>query len=329
MNIFKKKIILIFVFLVFGCSHLNDNNNSTRSGLFYKTIVVDNTERRYAIYIPPNSDNSSHPLIMELHGGGIYIEDMTGDSGYKSPYKLWMDIAKKENLIIVFPEGLNGTYGKPTWNDCRANSTVSSKADDVKFIKELIRTVSSNYEIDKNRIYVSGTSNGGLMALRLAIELSGEITAVASIASSMPDKSKCGKPVKPISILFMNGTDDNHLPYTGGTISNPPKPSFGSVSSVEASINMWISVNKTDTIPTVYTFPDIDKNDGGNVIKYSYSNGENGTEVVLYKINGGGHSAPSIEEQYSSLFEKYFNKQNHDIEMTTEVWKFFKNKKLK
>ena len=328
MNINKKILLLVF-FFIFGCTHLDNNNSENENGLFYKTIVVDNTERRYAIYIPQNSDISFlHPLVIELHGGGIYIEDMTGDSGYKSPYKLWMNIADKENLIIVYPEGLNGTYGKPTWNDCRANSTVSSKANDVKFISELLEAISSNHKIDTNRIYVSGTSNGGLMALRLAVELSDKIAAVATVAASMPEKSKCKNPTNPISVLFMNGTNDNHLPFNGGTIGNPPKLSFGSVYPVKTSVKMWININQTDTIPSVHNFPDIDKNDGGNVIKYSYTNGKNGTEVIFYKINGGGHSAPSIKEQYSSLFEKYFNKQNHDIEMTTEVWKFFKDKRL-
>jgi len=60
---------------------------------------------------------------------------------------------------------------------------------------------------------------------------------------------------------------------------------------------------------------------------YIYSIGIKGTEVILYKVYGGGHSAPSILERYSWLFEKYFGKQNHDIEMTTEVWNFFKNKR--
>lgn len=41
--------------------------------------------------------------------------------------------------------------------------------------------------------------------------------------------------------------------------------------------------------------------------------------VVLIFFLNSGRSAPSIKEHYSVLFEEYFNKQNHDIEMTTEV----------
>ncbi len=319
---------IILMFFSISCHKPADKKNPDKCGLFTKNIVVDGLTRRYAIYIPEGLGKSSHPLIFELHGGGVYIEDMTGQSGHKTPYKLWMDLADNEKFIVIYPEGLNGSYKKPTWHDCRANASVYSNADDVKFISTIIDKTSSSYNIDPNRIYVSGTSNGGLMALRLAIELSDKIAAVAATAASMPNISECSKPAKPISVLFMNGTDDNHLPYNGGTLSSPPNPAHGTVYPTEASVNMWTTFNQTDTVPVIYNFPDLDTDDSSIVTKYTYPNGLQGTEVVLYKINGGGHSAPSIKEQYSALYEKYFNKQNHDIEMTEEVWNFFKDKTL-
>ncbi len=293
-----------------------------------KRITVDGTSRRYAIYVPQNIGNVAVPLIFELHGGGIYIEDMIGTSGHKTPYKLWMELADSEKFIVVYPEGLNGAYGKPTWNDCRGDCTVYSTADDVNFIETLIDTISSEYNIDTNRIYVSGTSNGGFMALRLAVELPNRVAAVAAIAAAMPAVSKCNQPVRPVSVLFMNGTNDNHMPYNGGYVSNPPSPEHGTVMSTEASVKFWVELDHTDTVPITYTFPDLDPDDGGVVERFVYDHGDNNTQVVLYKVNGGGHSAPSIRERYSALYERYFNKQNHDIEMTTEVWNFFKNKRL-
>ena len=325
-NILKSFGFIILIFLSISCHKPNDNDN--QNGLFTKTIVVDGMTRRYAIYIPKDIENLSIPLIFELHGGGVYIEDMTGESGHKTPYKLWMNLADKEKFIVVYPEGLNGSYNKPTWNDCRANSIVSSNADDVHFISTLIDEISSSYSISTNRIYASGTSNGGLLALRLAMELSEKIAAVAATVSAMADNSECEQPINPISVLFMNGTNDNNLPYNGGTIGNPPNPDHGTVFSTEVSVNIWTTFNQTDTVPVVYNFPDLDTEDGGTVTRYTYSNGIEGTEVILYKVFGGGHSAPSIREQYSALFERFFNKQNHDIEMTTEVWEFFKNKRL-
>ena len=328
---FRYKHIILFILFsgLFSCDKPVESGTETyETGLFTKNIQIDGINRRYALYIPKNIENTAVPLIFELHGGGVYIEDMTGESGHKSPYKLWMTLAETEKFIVVYPEGLNGAYGKPTWNDCRGDCTVSSGADDVGFIEELINVISSEYAIDGQRIYVSGTSNGGFMAQRLGIELNDKIAAVASVVAAKPAVSLCSDPPHPVSILFMNGTDDNHMPYNGGYVSNPPNPAYGSVISTDETIAYWTNFNQTDSLPLTYTFPDLDVNDGGIVEKFSYKNGLNGTEVVLYKVNGGGHSAPSIQEQYSALYEQYFNKQNHDIEMTTEVWKFFKDKSL-
>ncbi len=321
-------LTVIYQLLLFTSCDRQENNDLNEFGLLTKNIEVDGISRRYAIYIPQGIETLSVPLIFELHGGGIYIEDMTGESGYKSPYKLWMNLADQQKFIVVYPEGLNGAYNSPSWNDCRADCIINSDADDVHFIAELINKIASRYPIDQNRIYVSGTSNGGFMAQRLGVELSNKIAAIASIAAAKPAVSKCNPPSKPIPVLFMNGTNDNHMPYNGGTIGDPPDPDHGTVLSTDKTIEYWINFNQTDTIPETYTYTDLDTNDGGIVQKFSYKNGNGGTEVILYKINGGGHSAPSIKEQYSDIFEQYFNKQNHDIEMTTEVWDFFKNKSL-
>ncbi len=165
------------------------------------------------------------------------------------------------------------------------------------------------------------------MALRLAVELPDKIAAVAATAAAMPDQSQCPPPTVPISVLFMNGTADNHLPYTGGTIGDPPRADHGSVYSTDDSVHIWTTLDQTETSAVEYTFPDLDPEDGSTVTRFTYSNGISGTAIVLYKITGGGHSAPSILQQYSPLFEQYFGKQNHDIEMVNEVWNFFKTKR--
>jgi len=328
-KIYWRTAMFCFVMVALaGCHRASNNAQTDNTGLFTENIVVDGVARRYAIYIPKELGNTARPLVFELHGGGVYIEDMTGESGRKTPYKLWMNLADSEKFIVVYPEGLNGAYGKPTWHDCRSNASVYSSADDVHFISTLIDRISAAHTIDPARVYASGTSNGGLMALRLAVELSDKIAAVAATAAAMPDQSDCNPPLNPISVLFMNGTDDNHLPYNGGMLSNPPSPEHGTVYSTEESVRLWTTSDRTDTTPSIVTFPDLDPDDGSTVTRYTYANGVEDTEVVLYKVIGGGHSAPSIRERYSALYELYFNKQNHDIEMTTEVWRFFKDKML-
>jgi len=321
-------LLVIPILTCTGCKKQDEHDSLDDNGLSTKNIVVDGSTRRYAIYVPQNIGTSPVPLVFELNGGQVYIEDMTGESGGTSPHKLWMKLAEADKFIVVYPEGLPGSSGKPTWNDCRADFVVNSGADDVHFISSLIDELSLSYNIDPNKIYASGPSNGGFMALRLAVELSDKIAAVSATIAAMPGSSECNQAQNPTSVLFMNGTNDNYVPYDGGTIGNPPDPEHGTVYSTEESINIWTVFNHTDTIPDIYDFPDLDTDDGGIVTRYTYANGYEGTEVVLYKVNGGGHSAPSIQEQFSNLFELIFNKQNHDIEMANEVWNFFKSKTL-
>ncbi len=299
-----------------------------RGTLATRTLVVDGVPRRYALYLPATEGDGPYALVLELHGGGVTIEDMTGESGYKTPYKLWMPLADAEGVVVVYPEGLPGAYGKPTWNDCRGDATVSSQADDVRFIGALLDHLLAAHPIDPRRVYVSGTSNGGLMALRLAVAMPTRLAAVAAVAAAMPARSECPPPTHPLSVLFMNGTRDTHLPYAGGTVSRPPKSSFGTVQSTAASVALWVRLDRASPQPTVYRFPDRDPRDGSTVVRYTYAHGVGGTQVVLYRIEGGGHAAPSIAQQYSRLFERRFGRQNHDIEMVQEVWQFFRDKRV-
>ena len=320
------KIPLLLALLLFaGCKRSETAPAAT--GLFFRTITVDGLSRRYAIYIPANGGHTSIPLILVLHGGGGKIENMTGQTGKKSPYKLWMEIADREKCIVIYPQAVDGPAGRPNWNDCRANASVLPQTDDVKFISSLVDETIRDHPIDTTRIFATGVSNGGIMTLRLATELPGRFAAVAPIAASMPDTSECLSPATPLSILFMNGTADPLMPYDGGIINNPPNPAHGSVMPVDTAVKQWVMLDHVDTVPEIITLPDLDPFDESTVTRYIYSGGTDATAVVLYKIIGGGHTAPSIREQYSQLWLNYVGTQNHDIEMVEVIWDFFRDKK--
>lgn len=291
-------------------------------------IIVDDTPRFYTYYVPGNPGPSPRPLVILLHGGGGEAAQLTGEKQLVSPYRVWINIAERNNLFLALPEGTENDTGSQVWNDCRADATSNSGADDVRFIELLIDHLSHLYPIDTNRIYASGSSNGGHMAIRLAIELSNKIAAVAPVSAGMPGDSGCGPATYPTSILFMNGTDDPIMPYEGGEVGGAFS-GHGTALSVEESVRFWVNFNNTDPVPFVSHFPDINRRDGSRVIKILYPNGIEGTQVALYKISGGGHGEPSIREQYSHFFELWvMGRQNHDIEMAEIVWKFFKDKTL-
>ena len=63
--------------------------------------------------------------------------------------------------------------------------------------------------------------------------------------------------------------------------------------------------------------------DGGTIHIERYSGGKAGSEVVLYEVRGGGHTEPSRSERYGFLYRLVVGRQNGDMEMADEVWKFF------
>ena len=299
-----------------------------QSGLFKdNSTSIGGVQRTYDYYIPSGLGSQPAPLVILLHGGLGSADTMTGADGSPAPFRVWMDVAEAEKLILVFPEGLIRPNGETGWNDCRGDTSTTPSSDDVAFIAELIRQFSSSYNTDHNRIYASGISNGGFMSLRLALELSDRIAAVGVIAAGMPAVSKCPDAVRPTSVLFMNGTDDPLVPYPGGAIGNPAD-GRGSVLSTADSVHYWTGFNQTQQTAPISDLPDIDGADGSSARRYRYYAGLEQTEVVLYEINGGGHSGPSMLERYSPLAELVIGRQNHDFEMAREVWEFFRDKRL-
>jgi polyhydroxybutyrate depolymerase len=129
-----------------------------------------------------------------------------------------------------------------------------------------------------------------------------------------------------MSVLFMNGTKDPLSPYDGGRIWKD-KFERGEVLSTPVSVDYWVKHDATSHTAMVKEFANISRRDSSRVVRKSYRNGKQNTEVVLYKVIGGGHTEPSIEEKYGIIYRLIVGNQNHDIEMAREIWEFFKNKR--
>jgi len=321
-------IFLVLPMLVLSAVPYSDVMAGTRPGTLLKDnrLQLDGLNRTYDLYLPPATASTPHPLVLLLHGHLGDADVMTGENGKKAPYKIWLDIADRENLVIAIPDGTIGPDGHTGWNDCRKDATTNPTVDDIGFIRQLLDKIQSTYNIDKNRIYVSGTSNGGNMTLRVALELSDRIAAAAPVVSAMPKANACKLPEHPVSILFMNGTADPLVPYTGGRVGKSDKDGRGIMLSTRESVNWWIRHDGTKTVPVSYDFPDLMRRDRSTVHREIYSGGRDGTEVVLYEVRGGGHTEPSIRERYSRMYKWIVGKQNGDIEMADEIWSFFKTK---
>jgi polyhydroxybutyrate depolymerase len=315
------KILIISFFILLTSCDKNENSEGNFENLILnESIIVNGQQRDYHIYIPNATINK--PLTILLHGNGGNFDDVIGQTNVKSPQKIWLDLAELNQFILVVPNGTLGSENKRGWNDCRSDANGNPEMNDVLFIEELLTKLISEYNYDENRVYIAGVSNGGQMAIRLALEIPEKITAFASVIASMSDNSQCGESTIPVSALFMNGTEDPILPYNGGQMTG----NRGLVKSTEETVQYWTNRNGIIDAPIEQNINDVNNSDNCNAVRYSYLNGNNNTAGMLYKINNGGHAEPSQTERYGNFFLSIVGNQNGDFEMANEIWEFFKEK---
>ena len=265
-----KKAILLFTILLSILSSCNkdDNNNPDEcySNTNAQTIVHDGLNREYVLYIPNSYDEtSSIPLMLNFHGFGGSASDYMLEADMRS-------LAETDTFILVYPQG-SCLDGSSHWNACPTGGDNKSDADDFGFVEAMINEISSQYNIDLERIYAAGYSNGGMMVYGLANFESELIAAVASVSGTMLD---CTGPTNhPMPVIHLHGTSDGVLPYNGNSY----------YSSAQNVLDHWIDFNNTITNPTVNS----DSNGGMTIEHYLYDQGDSGISVEHYKYIGGDH----------------------------------------
>ncbi len=296
----------------------NDNN-----GFSISTIVSSGIARTYLVRTPANGKPPTAIVVM-LHGHTGSAERLIGGNGKAAPYRQWNPIADREGLLLVAPQGVDGGDGKSGWNDCRADADSNPPSDDVAFIAEIVAASRHAYRVASNRVYVIGSSNGGQMALRMAIERPDMVTAAAAIIASMPLRSECAAPTQFVPMLFINGTDDPLMPFKGGHVGND-KFQRGSVLSTQASVDLWTELAGAASTPKTRLMPDLSADDNSRVFRDTYTTRSGRPAVMLYRIEGGGHTEPSGKERYPRWLMRWLGQQNADIEMADDVWAFFRS----
>ena len=279
-----------------------------------RSIISAGLGRTYRIHIPGSYEKANPiPLLIVLHGGGG-----TGEGMVKLTQGGFNILSDKEGFIVVYPDGI-----EKHWNDGRENVSYRAyreKIDDVGFISSLIDHLAKEYNIDIRRVYVTGISNGAIMSFRLGCELSEKIAAIAPVAGSMPENlpTRCS-PSRSISVLIISNTADPLVPWGGGEIRFG-RQKFGKVLSVAESVKFWVNHNQCSLPPAISMEPDRDPKDGTRVRREAYNQCREGMEVVLYTIEGGGHTWPG-GHQY--LPEWIIGKTSRDINANEVIWGFF------
>ena len=235
-----KKIVLIFSILTVMISGCNDGSTKDdyNSGECYlntnaQTIVHDGITREYILYVPNSYDETSAtPILFNFHGFGGSASQFLSRADMRAEAEL-------NSFILVYPQG-SCLDGSSHWNPCPIDGDNKSSADDLGFVEALVNEISSQYNLDMERIYAAGYSNGGMMAYGLANYKSNLIAAVASVSGSMLDCLET--PSHPMPVLHLHGTNDGVIAYD---------ESSNDYNSVQSTLDYWTNFNNTVSTPTI------------------------------------------------------------------------------
>jgi len=305
-------------------------------------IEVNGIERRYTVYVPWGYDGiTSMPVVMMLHGGSSTAEQYMRKTD-------WVNKANEEGFLVAYPNATRPDMSSPptglvmkdgfpapetpikgrpetgnpqTWND-EGNyaQAVVPDIDDIAFLSALIDDMVSRFAVDEKRVYCAGISNGGHMTLRVGVELSERIAAIAPVTGQLFIKEPRMK--RPVSLMYIIGTEDpfnsleggypklwmssgeQYTKLAGGDMWRPP---------VTVTIDNWVKIIGASPEPEVIV-------DSGGVKGLAYRNGKGGSEVHFYIVEGMGHIWPGTQLMD---YEEWLGPCSDKLKAEDVMWEFF------
>ena len=300
-----KHFLLISLTIVLFVSR----KNTTAENLI--AFDMNGETRQYILHRPDGLQENS-PLVFVLHGLG-------GSASGIREYSRMDKVADENGFAVCYPQGTGGSEdtkytkkGTHFWNvgyEVHKNETV----DDVEFITSLAMFLQEKYNLDSEKTFCTGMSNGGDMSYLLGCAAPDIFKAIAPITGCMMKwiYDSCNEN-DPVPVFHVHGTAD-HTTYYDGDEEN--RDEWGAYMGVERTINLWIERNECSNT-SVDTLPDIDKNDGSIVIAQKNTGGKNNNEVWFYKVIGGDHEWPQGWPK---------NSGNQDLNTSAEIWNFFQH----
>ncbi len=317
-------------------------------------IEVDNVSRNFVVHLPPGYSQQNHyPVVIVLHAQNQDADDMERLTHFNL-------LADKAGVIAVYPIALRGQWnigvrseeqpayqprrgyprrgwgypgggggypggsGSPGGGQSGGENPNESRnhqepADDVAFLNQLLDQLPLKYSVDIHRIYATGLGDGGFMAERAGCDIGDRVAAIAVVGAAFPKTMIC-LPSRPVSALFISGTDDPIVPDGGGTY----KPGRFHVLSADDTAKSWAKFDHCGEKPAQSKIPPPEKGSKETKV-YTYSGCGQDAQVALYSIKNGGNTWPG-GEQYTS--EKEIGKTSNAINADETIWNFFSTKQL-
>lgn len=259
----------------------------TAPGDYRRSVELDDQTRSYQVHVPATLDlGQPAPLLLAFHGVPSSAVEMREISELDP-------VAAAEGFVVVYPEASRTGDWNQSCRDCSAAGAL--EYDDVAFTEVVIEKMALDMRIDLDRVYVTGFSQGALMAFRIACELSHRVAAVATVAATMLEwQGDHCVPSRAMPIAMIHGTDDEEFPQEGrggGLVR---------AVSVDEMVAHWVATDGCAATPTTDDLPDVAA-DGTTVTRDTYAGCSGGAEVILYRVQGGGHTWPGSSYDFSPL----------------------------
>lgn len=245
----------------------------TEAGI--ESIRYQDLVRSYLV-IRPQLLDVARPVMIILHGNGGNPEGMANVAETS-------ELVGTDRVIAVLPSARD-----QQWSE---NPSDSRGIDDVGFIAAVVAALKETVQVDDQRIYLAGFSNGGAMVQRYACADPDGFAAygvVSAVLRPLVARDCITTPARPIA--YMLGTEDPTVPYEG----------IEGVASADSSTGFWVDAQ--DCGPVDQEALPNSRNDGTTTQLKQYDGCDEGSEVRLYSIQGGGHAWPGGVQQgtYSS-----------------------------
>ena len=276
-----------------------------------RTLNHAGAVRSYVAYVPPTAHRrgAEPPVLIVLHGGG-------GRAHQIMTFTRFNPIAARDGILVLYPQGLDRS-----WNDGREFQGRDNSKDDVGFLLAMLDDVErQGIGIDRAAVGVTGISNGGFMAMRMACEAAGQIAGIAAVSATMPAETgaRC-RPARPVSVLVINGTRDPMVPYEGGHVRAFGR-NRGAIWSTARTVDFWASVNGCNAAPQSATLADRDPSDRTITIRHHRQGCR--APVTLLEVQGGGHTWPG-GGQYLPI--ALIGPVSRDFDASEAILAFFKS----
>lgn len=260
--------------------------------------------RSFRLYVPTGYDpDEPMPIVVALHGRP------DSGTGFSMITQLHLT-AERENFLVLYPDGLN--LG---WNSTEGIAGFRNGFwDDVEFLQSLVLSLSEQVNIDLNRVYATGFSNGGFMTQRLACSAPDFFAAYAVLGATLVPQfnniSICN-PDNDVPIMFMHGTKDVSIEWRGAPNSYLP---------VIDNLYFWVTYNDCSLEPlATEILPSTTEDAETFVAKIVYPDCAFGGDFVFYGVENGGHNWTGVP---GIIGDEIAGLVNTDVHASDLVWDY-------